>query len=267
MKLTLQVWRQAWGAASGSMQTYIAEDVSPDMSFLEMLDIVNDELTTKARSRSPSTTTAARASAARARSPSTASPTARRATTTCQLYMRKFKDGDDHLHRAVARARVPGHPRPHRRSHRLRPHQQAGGFITARTGAAPEGMRSRRQTGCRRRHGSRRLHRLRRLRGRLPERQRHALRRRQISPPRAAAPGPARAVPARREHGRHPRRTGLPQLLEYRRVCGEFVRKKSSRTRLRNSIATCSEPPSCPGRIVASRRRSLTLGDNGERRT
>ena len=44
MKLTLHVWRQANPTATGAFETYEANDVSPDMSFLEMLDVVNEDL-------------------------------------------------------------------------------------------------------------------------------------------------------------------------------------------------------------------------------
>jgi succinate dehydrogenase / fumarate reductase iron-sulfur subunit len=44
MKLTLHIWRQASADAPGRMERYEANDVSPDMSFLEMLDVVNEKL-------------------------------------------------------------------------------------------------------------------------------------------------------------------------------------------------------------------------------
>ena len=44
MNLTLHVWRQAGPAAEGRFAQYEARDVSPDMSFLEMLDAVNEGL-------------------------------------------------------------------------------------------------------------------------------------------------------------------------------------------------------------------------------
>ncbi|CAN5302201.1 hypothetical protein BH09GEM1_BH09GEM1_41990 [soil metagenome] len=44
MNLTLNVWRQATADADGTFETYHARDVSPDMSFLEMLDLVNERL-------------------------------------------------------------------------------------------------------------------------------------------------------------------------------------------------------------------------------
>jgi hypothetical protein len=67
--VTLRVWRQAGPGKPGRFVDYPRANLNPDMSFLEMLDVVNDELTRqRARSRSRSRTTAARASAARARS-------------------------------------------------------------------------------------------------------------------------------------------------------------------------------------------------------
>ena len=47
MNLTLHVWRQANTGSEGRFVTYQANDVSPDMSFLEMLDVVNEDLITK----------------------------------------------------------------------------------------------------------------------------------------------------------------------------------------------------------------------------
>ncbi|MEM9557067.1 MAG: succinate dehydrogenase/fumarate reductase iron-sulfur subunit [Acidobacteriota bacterium] len=47
MHITLHVWRQAGPDADGTMEKYEIDDVSPDMSFLEMLDVLNDDLTLK----------------------------------------------------------------------------------------------------------------------------------------------------------------------------------------------------------------------------
>ncbi len=44
MTVTLKVWRQANSTAQGRLETYTAKNVHPDMSFLEMLDVVNDDL-------------------------------------------------------------------------------------------------------------------------------------------------------------------------------------------------------------------------------
>ena len=45
MNLTLHVWRQKDASTRGQFVTYQATDISPDTSFLEMLDVVNEELT------------------------------------------------------------------------------------------------------------------------------------------------------------------------------------------------------------------------------
>ena len=47
MNLTLKVWRQKSASAKGAFVTYKAEGISPDMSFLEMLDVVNEGLVHK----------------------------------------------------------------------------------------------------------------------------------------------------------------------------------------------------------------------------
>lgn len=44
MNLTLKIWRQPNTNASGKMETYTLGGVSPDMSFLEMIDVLNDKL-------------------------------------------------------------------------------------------------------------------------------------------------------------------------------------------------------------------------------
>jgi succinate dehydrogenase / fumarate reductase iron-sulfur subunit len=47
VKLTLKVWRQAGPRAEGRLVTYTIDDASPDMSFLEMLDVLNARLLMK----------------------------------------------------------------------------------------------------------------------------------------------------------------------------------------------------------------------------
>ncbi len=44
MHITLTVWRQSSPTATGGFETYDVPDISPDMSFLEMIDIVNERL-------------------------------------------------------------------------------------------------------------------------------------------------------------------------------------------------------------------------------
>jgi succinate dehydrogenase / fumarate reductase iron-sulfur subunit len=45
INLTLKIWRQSGPESKGRLDTYQATDISTDMSFLEMLDVINDKLT------------------------------------------------------------------------------------------------------------------------------------------------------------------------------------------------------------------------------
>lgn len=67
MNLRLRVWRQAGPKAKGRMVQYDAPDISPDMSFLEMLDVINERLMERGKSPSPSIMIAGKGSAARVR--------------------------------------------------------------------------------------------------------------------------------------------------------------------------------------------------------
>src|SRR5215207_9438808 len=96
MKLTLHVWRQAGPGAPGKMERYEARDVSPDMSFLEMLDVVNEGLVESGRPpiafdhdcREGICGSCGMMINGVAHGPM-------KGTATCQLHMRSFKDGSD----------------------------------------------------------------------------------------------------------------------------------------------------------------------------
>src|SRR6187549_3236071 len=95
MNLTLKVWRQKHATAAGSFATYEAREIIPDMSFLEMLDVVNEGLI--ARGEEP----IAFDSDCREGICGTCSLVingvahgGQRGTTACQLHMRRFKEGD-----------------------------------------------------------------------------------------------------------------------------------------------------------------------------
>ena len=64
MNLTLRIWRQSGPGAPGKMVEHQAGDISPDMSFLEMLDVVNERLMQREKSPSRSTMIAGKGSAA-----------------------------------------------------------------------------------------------------------------------------------------------------------------------------------------------------------
>ena len=95
MRLTLHVWRQKSANQPGRIVKYEARDVNPEMSFLEMLDVVNEELTLKGEDPIAFDSDCREGICGMcgfmingvAHGP-------RRGTTVCQLHMRKFKDGD-----------------------------------------------------------------------------------------------------------------------------------------------------------------------------
>ena len=137
--VTLRVWRQAGPAAPGKFVDYPASDVSPDMSFLELLDVVNDGLTTK------NDEPIAFAHDCREGICGTCSCTINgkphgpgKGIATCQLYMRSFKDGDVIVvepFRARAFPLIKDLVVDRDAFDKI---QQAGGFISVRTGAAPD---------------------------------------------------------------------------------------------------------------------------------
>lgn len=95
MKLTLKIWRQKGPKDTGKIVDYIVDDISEDMSFLEMLDVLNDQLVEKGDEpvafdhdcREGICGMCSLYINGRAHGPQTG-------VTTCQLHMRSFKDGD-----------------------------------------------------------------------------------------------------------------------------------------------------------------------------
>src|SRR5438105_813443 len=95
MNLTLFVWRQASAEAVGGMQRYDARDISPDMSFLEMLDVVNEGLVEAGQvpiAFDHDCREGICGSCGLVINGVAHGPT--RGTATCQLHMRTFRDGD-----------------------------------------------------------------------------------------------------------------------------------------------------------------------------
>lgn len=95
MNLTLKVWRQKNNKDKGQLKTYSLDNVSPDSSFLEMMDLLNESLLTKGEEpiafdhdcREGICGMCSLFINGKPHGPDNA-------TTTCQLHMRKFKDGD-----------------------------------------------------------------------------------------------------------------------------------------------------------------------------
>src|SRR5512135_2196689 len=95
MDLTLKVWRQAGPHAQGRMETYEARDVSADMSFLEMLDVVNEGLIAKGEAPiafDHDCREGICGSCALVINGVPHGPL--KGTTVCQLHMRHYRDGE-----------------------------------------------------------------------------------------------------------------------------------------------------------------------------
>jgi succinate dehydrogenase / fumarate reductase iron-sulfur subunit len=140
MNLTLHVWRQASAAAAGKFVTYRAADVSADMSFLEMLDVVNEGLAARGEApiafdhdcREGICGSCGMMINGVAHGPS-------RGTATCQLHMRLFKDGDEvwiEPWRALAFPVVRDLVVDRSALDRI---VAAGGYVDVHTGGTPDG--------------------------------------------------------------------------------------------------------------------------------
>lgn len=142
MNITLRVWRQANAQSEGRMVTYQVQDVSEDMSFLEMLDLLNEDLTIKGeepvafdhdcREGICGMCGVVINGTAHGRGNSPV------ATTTCQLHMRSFSDGaviDVEPWRAGAFPVIKDLVVDRSAFDRI---IQAGGYVSVNTGAAPE---------------------------------------------------------------------------------------------------------------------------------
>ena len=95
INLKLKIWRQKGPKSSGHFQDYLAKDISTDMSFLEMLDVMNEDLISQGQEpvefdhdcREGICGTCSLVINGEPHGPD-------KGTTTCQLHMRRFRDGD-----------------------------------------------------------------------------------------------------------------------------------------------------------------------------
>jgi succinate dehydrogenase / fumarate reductase, iron-sulfur subunit len=95
MRLNLKIWRQAGPTSAGRMVDYVADNVSPDMSFLEMLDVVNEGLVKKGEESIAFDSDCREGICGMCSLVINGTPHGPdRSTTVCQLHMRRFKDGD-----------------------------------------------------------------------------------------------------------------------------------------------------------------------------
>ncbi|HEX7125304.1 MAG TPA: succinate dehydrogenase/fumarate reductase iron-sulfur subunit [Thermodesulfobacteriota bacterium] len=139
MEFTLRVWRQRDRNDPGRLVTYKATDVNPDMSFLEMLDVVNQQLVARGEEpiafahdcREGICGSCGFVINGRAHGPG-------RGTAVCQLHMRSFKSGETltlEPWRAKAFPVIRDLVVDRRALDRI---IEAGGYITVNTGSAPE---------------------------------------------------------------------------------------------------------------------------------
>jgi succinate dehydrogenase iron-sulfur subunit len=95
VNLHLRIWRQAGPGTPGRLVDYTAENVSPDMSFLEMLDVINDGLVRKGEDSIAFDSDCREGICGMCSLVVNGVPHGPdRGTTVCQLHMRRFKDGD-----------------------------------------------------------------------------------------------------------------------------------------------------------------------------
>ena len=140
MRITLKVWRQQNAATKGAFETYTVPNVDEHMSFLEMFDVLNEQLIQDKKEpiafehdcREGICGTCSMVINGQPHGP-------QRATTTCQLHMRKFKDGDTIT---VEPYRVRAFPVIRDLVVDRSAYDriiQAGGYISAPTGSAVDG--------------------------------------------------------------------------------------------------------------------------------
>ena len=139
LSLALKIWRQEGPEARGRMVDYHLDDISPDMSFLEMLDTLNEQLIRKGKDpvafdhdcREGICGMCSLMINGQAHGP-------QKATTTCQLHMRQFKDGDTIVIEPFRARAFPVLKDLMVDRTALDDIIEAGGFISVNTGNAPD---------------------------------------------------------------------------------------------------------------------------------
>ncbi|HVW21461.1 MAG TPA: succinate dehydrogenase/fumarate reductase iron-sulfur subunit [Opitutaceae bacterium] len=139
LSVTLRVWRQPGASQPGRFVDYPARNLNPSMSFLEMLDVVNDELTAKGEEpiafahdcREGICGTCSLMIDGKPHGP-------HRGVATCQTYLRSFQDGDVIVVEPFRARAFPVIKDLVTDRSAFDQIQQAGGFVTVRTGSAPE---------------------------------------------------------------------------------------------------------------------------------
>jgi succinate dehydrogenase / fumarate reductase iron-sulfur subunit len=138
MKITLKVWRQKNTATKGSFKAYQLDHVSSDMSFLEMFDVLNNDLVKKGEEPIAFDHDCREGICGMCSMYINGRPHGPQQTTTCQLHMRTFKDGETitvEPWRAKAFPVIKDLVVDRTAFDRI---QQAGGYISVNTGGVPD---------------------------------------------------------------------------------------------------------------------------------
>ncbi len=140
MNLTLYVWRQSGPAAAGRLEEYRAKDITADMSFLEMLDVVNEELVRSGREPIAFDHDCREGICGMCSQVINGVPHgSQEKTTVCQLHMRHFHDGDTiyiEPWRAKAFPVIKDLIVDRSSLDRI---MQSGGYVSVHTGGVPDG--------------------------------------------------------------------------------------------------------------------------------
>jgi len=138
MKITLKIWRQKNKETKGSFKTYSLDHVSPDMSFLEMLDVLNNDLILKGEESIAFDHDCREGICGTCCLYINGRPHGPLQTTTCQLHMRSFSDGETitiEPWRAKAFPVIRDLVVDRTAFERI---QQAGGYVSVNTGGVPD---------------------------------------------------------------------------------------------------------------------------------
>ncbi len=138
MKITLKIWRQKNNAAKGGFKQYVLDHVSPDMSFLEMLDVLNAQLIQQGEESVAFDHDCREGICGMCSLYINGRPHGPQQTTTCQLHMRSFKDGDTitiEPWRAKAFPVIKDLVVDRGAFDRI---QQSGGYVSVNTGGVPD---------------------------------------------------------------------------------------------------------------------------------
>ena len=138
MNLTLKIWRQDKPSDKGGLVTYKVADISEDMSFLEMLDVLNEQLNAKSEEPIAFDSDCREGICGQCGLMISGEAHGPERTTTCQLHMRSFKDGETitiEPWRASAFPVIRDLIVDRGAFDRI---VQAGGYISVNTGSAPD---------------------------------------------------------------------------------------------------------------------------------